>query len=120
MSVNGKELKGLTQVEALNLLKNFTATVSLIVQRQRSQELPRSYTVSLSPPSPLLMAAMKSPIVTDNQIPATKSFSNFIDRRAKSRKNALDVGSKSFDLTVSDGLRNSMYGDIWEQDVGGQ
>ena len=120
MSVNGKDLKGLTQVEALNLLKNFTATVNLIVQRERDEELPRSYIVNLRPPSPLLMAAMKSPIVKDSQIPATKSFSHFIDRRAKSRKNALGVGSRSFDLTVGDGVRNSMYGDILEQDVGGQ
>ena len=121
MSVNGKELKGLTQGEALNLLKNFTTTVGLVVKRQRSQELPHSYTlsaVSFRPPSPLLQTAMKPPVLTDSHLPATKSFSHFIERRAKSKKNASDVGSRSFDLTVGDRVRNSMYGDIDEQEGG--
>jgi len=121
LSVNGKELKGLTQGEALNLLKNFTATVNLIIQRKRTYEHPRSYTtsaVNLRPPSPLLLAAMRSPVVPDKNLPATKSFSNFIDRRVKGKKNTLDIGSTSFDLTVGDGIRNSMYGDTCEQENG--
>ena len=119
--MNGKELKGLTQGEALNLLKNFTATVSLIIQRKRSQELPRSYTtsaVNLRPPSPLLLAAMRSTAVPDKNLPAAKSFSHFIDRRVKGKKNTLDIISRSFDLTVGGGVRNSMYGDTCEQENG--
>ena len=114
MTVNGKELKGLVQIEALNLLKNFTATVNLTVKRKRSQEIPRGYTLpaaDLRPPSPLLLAVMKSPRGDDGHLPATKSFSHFIERRTKSRKNGLDVASRSFDLTVGGGVRNSMYGD---------
>lgn len=114
MSVNGKELKGLIQLEALNLLKNFTATVHLTVNRRVAQEVPRSYTLSavdLRPPSKMFTAAMKAQGSNENHLPTTKSFSHFTEKRARSRKNVHDNGVRSFDLTVGNGVRNSMYGD---------
>ena len=112
MSVNGNELKGLTQGEALGMLKNFTNTVTLVVKRKRSLDMKRGYTLSavdLRPPSPLLMAAMTSPERTEERLPATKSFSHFIERKTKSKRNGLDTLSKSFDFSVGGG-QNLMYG----------
>lgn len=110
MSVNGKELRGLTQLEALNLLKNFTVTVNLVVKRKLGKELPKCYSLSavdLRPPSPLLLAAMTTP--NEKQLLSTKNLSNLIERRTKNKK--LNNTSKSFDLTVGGGVRSSMYGD---------
>ncbi|XP_065060168.1 uncharacterized protein LOC135687522 isoform X2 [Rhopilema esculentum] len=112
MSVNGNELKGLTQGEALGMLKNFTNTVTLVVKRKRSLDMKRGYTLSavdLRPPSPLLMAAMTSPDRTEDRLPVTKSFSHFIERKTKSKRHGLDSISKSFDFSVGGG-QNLMYG----------
>ena len=120
LAVNGKPLSGMTQGQALGMLKNFPAKVSLTIHRKRSQEAIRSYTLSAidlrppqlqhRPPSPQLIATLTPP-TQGHHLPATKSFSHFIDRRTKSRRGALENASKSFDLTVGGGVRNSMYGD---------
>ena len=116
LSVNGKDLKGLKQGEALNMLKIFPHRINLTISRKKTEDItPEQRSVAFSavdlrPPSPQLKAAMTPP-QGDMFLPGSKSFSH-AGYKAKTKRGAFaNSASDAAELAIGGG-RNSMYGDL--------
>eukprot|EP00794_Sanderia_malayensis_P009948 gene9948-10968_t len=114
LAVNNQPLKGLTQGEALNMLKNFTEEVRLTVSRKLPQEQiqKRSFT--------LAAIDMRQPSPSEKFLTPSKTFSHLTEQgiKGKSRRGvgvSSSPKSRSLDaleLSLGAGSRNPMYGDL--------